>query len=180
MRRILLALLYIAVCVSTSSLSGSPELSKVEDVQVEETYSGETIQKVTEDVTSLLTSKNMIQRSGEAGDDNVESDDVSGGSSVDGSSSKEGFRSSLVKVFKNHNNRKRGGSSSTTSAIGEQVPQTTAFFASFLGGWFGLDWFVLSQGNGWYITAGVAKLLSLGNILSCLITNPLILLLVGM
>jgi len=39
-----------------------------------------------------------------------------------------------------------------------QQSQLTAFLISFFVGEFGIDWFVLSRGNGWYIVAGIFKI----------------------
>jgi hypothetical protein len=44
----------------------------------------------------------------------------------------------------------------------QQKPQLDSFLISVFVGIFGADWFYLSRGNGWYIFAGIVKLLSLG------------------
>ncbi|KAI8804998.1 hypothetical protein BJ742DRAFT_775644 [Cladochytrium replicatum] len=44
----------------------------------------------------------------------------------------------------------------------EQTNKLTAFLVSLFLGELGIDWFVLSRGNGWYIAAGVLKLLTGG------------------
>ena len=49
------------------------------------------------------------------------------------------------------------------SWIGWKSKRNT-FLASFLGGFFGADWFYLSSGDGLYIFAGLAKLFTVGGV----------------
>ena len=46
----------------------------------------------------------------------------------------------------------------------ERKDKIVVFLLSFFVGFFGVDWFYLSDGNGGYIVAGIFKILTLGGL----------------